>query len=267
MKPKIFIGSSVEGIEIARAIQENLDFDAFCNIWDQGIFELLKSSLENLINATNNFDYAIFVFQPDDVTKIRESEYLTVRDNLIFELGLFISKIGKDNVFFVIPRGVEKLHIPTDLLGIQPSHYEVPEDNKNLLASLGPFCNKVRRKIKEKVSAEETKIEIIDDKLIEIEELIIYDKQEDNGEEFKTVEYGVSVDKFGNYTISIAPTVFFSHRMAKAFPRVRDLKWFDDPVKALDRLEILLRNPLKFEKAIGYGVSDGPIWWSRGFSD
>ncbi|MEJ7677510.1 MAG: hypothetical protein WKG06_06485 [Segetibacter sp.] len=32
-KPRIFIGSSVEGKNIAEAINANLDFDAWCTIW------------------------------------------------------------------------------------------------------------------------------------------------------------------------------------------------------------------------------------------
>lgn len=148
MKPKIFIGSSTERLEIAYLIQENLEYDAQTTVWTQGIFKLSSNALDSLIKSLNNFDFAIFVFHPDDITQIRNESFDTVRDNLIFELGLFIGKLGKENVFFLIPRTIKKLHLPTDLLGVTPGSYDNTRQDGNLQASLGPFCNQVRKELK-----------------------------------------------------------------------------------------------------------------------
>lgn len=51
-------------------------------------------------------------------------------------------------------------------------------------------------------------------------------------------------------------TSFFWSRMGKAFPGVRGLKWFDDPVQAVERLEILF-GP-NYREGMG-----APIWWWR----
>ena len=149
MRPRIFIGSSTERLDIAYSIQENLDHDAQLTVWTQGIFKLSMSSLDSLVNSLDKFDFAIFVFHPDDITQVREKTFETVRDNLIFELGLFIGRLGKDRVFFLIPRTVEKLHLPTDLLGITPGTYDNSREDGNLLASLAPFCNQIRSHIKD----------------------------------------------------------------------------------------------------------------------
>ncbi|HBR53461.1 MAG TPA: hypothetical protein DEA82_04450 [Flavobacteriaceae bacterium] len=149
IKPKIFIGSSKERLDIAYALQENLEFDSEPTVWTQGIFKLSKNTLESLVDSLETFDYAIFVFHPDDMSEIRGKEYNVIRDNLIFELGLFIGKIGRDKVFFLIPQNFKNLHIPTDLIGITPGTYNAHRKDKNLKASLGPFCNQVREELKD----------------------------------------------------------------------------------------------------------------------
>lgn len=101
IKPKIFIASSVEGLEIAYAAQVNLEHDAEITVWSQGVFNLNKTTINNLITAINNFDYGIFIFSPDDITKLRDKAVLTVRDNVIFELGLFIGKLGIEKHSFL----------------------------------------------------------------------------------------------------------------------------------------------------------------------
>ena len=49
-------------------------------------------------------DYGIFVFVPNDVLEIRNQQYEAVRDNIIFEFGLFIGKLGKDKCFILVPK-------------------------------------------------------------------------------------------------------------------------------------------------------------------
>ncbi|MFS1985958.1 TIR domain-containing protein [Vibrio breoganii] len=44
----------------------------------------------------NTFDAAIFVLSPDDVVKIRGTEQTVTRDNVVFELGMFIGRLGAD---------------------------------------------------------------------------------------------------------------------------------------------------------------------------
>ena len=53
-------------------------------------------------------------------------------------------------------------------------------------------------------------------------------------------------------------TTFFDYRFSKAFPGIRMVEEFANPKDCVDRLEILLKNPLKRE-----GLSC-PIWWFRG---
>lgn len=145
-KPKLFIGSSVEGRTIAYAIQQNLQYDAEVTVWDQGVFELSKTSIESLMNSVEISDFGIFVFSPDDITKMRGSKKTVARDNVIFELGLFIGKIGRNRTFVIIPDKAD-LHIPTDLLGITLGKFDTTRSDSNFQAGTATFCHQVRETI------------------------------------------------------------------------------------------------------------------------
>src|SRR5262245_19770517 len=149
MKPRIFIGSSVESLPIAYLLQQNLEYDANVTVWNQGVFQLSSTALDDLLKSLNDFDYGIFVFNPDDVGKIRNTDFTIVQDNVIFELSLFFGKLGKEKVFYLIPKGELNLRLPSDLLGITPGTYDNMREDGNLQAALGPFCNQVRLKIKD----------------------------------------------------------------------------------------------------------------------
>jgi hypothetical protein len=143
--PRLFIGSSTEGLDIAFAIQENLERDAETTVWSQGLFRPSQNTLHELVAALDRFDFASFVFSPDDVIRIRGREHLTARDNVIFELGLFFGALGLSRCFFVVPRDSDAMHLPTDLLAITPLTYAARRSDDNLVAALGSACNQVRR--------------------------------------------------------------------------------------------------------------------------
>jgi predicted nucleotide-binding protein len=148
MKHSLFVGSSTESLEVAYSIQENLEPLAEVTVWTQGIFELSKYSLDALLDALDGFDFGLFIFAPDDITNIRGNSKDVVRDNVIFELGLFIGRLGVERSFIVVPRGLQdSLHLPTDLLGLAPALYDAERQDGNLRAALGPACSKVTRAI------------------------------------------------------------------------------------------------------------------------
>ncbi|MFG6381413.1 MAG: nucleotide-binding protein [Muribaculum sp.] len=146
MKPRIFIGSSSENREIAEAIQNNIMDVSYPEIWDQSLKSLSQSTLTNLVQALDIFDFAIFVFGAEDNATIRDKNVLIVRDNVIFETGLFMGRLGIDHVFFVKPYSQE-IHMPSDLLGITYGLYDIDHPNKD--AALRQFCKQVKEQIRQ----------------------------------------------------------------------------------------------------------------------
>ncbi|HEY5883905.1 MAG TPA: nucleotide-binding protein, partial [Pyrinomonadaceae bacterium] len=138
MKPRVFIASSTESSEVARALQLELDSWTETTIWSQGVVAPSSTILDDLIRAANNYDFGIFVFSHDDIVRIRSEEFWIARDNIVFELGLFIGEIGKERTFLVLPRNQEKFHLPSDLAGFTPVTYEAQRADQNLRAALGP---------------------------------------------------------------------------------------------------------------------------------
>jgi predicted nucleotide-binding protein len=145
-KIRIFIISSAEGLEIARTIQNAFEHDFTVVVWTDGVFRASWYPIESLERELDSSDFAIAVAQPDDVTTSRGNASAVPRDNVIFELGMFIGRIGRHRSFLVEPRG-EEIRLPTDLSGITALSYRY--DPSELAASLGPACNRIRAIIKE----------------------------------------------------------------------------------------------------------------------
>ena len=145
MKQRIFIASSAEGLEAAYAVQENLEYAFEVTVWPQGVFAPTKTVLESLCAAVTKFDAAVFVFSPDDVVEMRGAKTKKTRDNVVFELGLFIGSLGRGKCFILEPRGDEDISLPSDLLGITPGTFDANRGDGNLVAALGPACNRIKK--------------------------------------------------------------------------------------------------------------------------
>ena len=142
-QPIMFIGSSVKGLTIAGGIETNLEHDCTSHKWTN-TFESGYTALENLFNQLNTVDYATFVFKPDDILVLKNEEFLSVRDNVIFELGLFMGRLGRERVFIVKPFNDDKLRLPSDLIGIEILNYKEGVDFK---ISTSIASNSIRERI------------------------------------------------------------------------------------------------------------------------
>ena len=150
--PRVFIGSSTESKKVAVAVKKAMNRFAETVLWTQGnVFEPGKFTLESLEEQSRRSDFAVMVFAPDDVIFCRGKLQAGPRDNVIFELGLFMGALDRKRVFVVAPRG-KKLKIPTDILGtnfvtysigvgksIDQSIHEACETMRNVVLKNGPI--------------------------------------------------------------------------------------------------------------------------------
>ena len=147
-KIRVFVISSAEALEIARAIQNAFEHDPFLvTVWTDGVFRASSYPVESLERQLDQSDFAIAIVQPDDMTESRGKSSPAARDNVIFELGLFIGRIGRSRSFLVEPRG-EEVKLPSDLTGITTITYKYG-DGTDLASALGSACNRMREIIKE----------------------------------------------------------------------------------------------------------------------
>lgn len=145
-KPRLFIASSVESLAIAEAVNVNLDHELEVSLWKNGTFKLSSSVIDDLLEKSSYVDFALFIFAPDDIVTLRKKSEHVVRDNVVFEMGLFVGAIGKSRSFILKPRDVD-MHLPTDLLGMNFSDYDANRSDGDLVSATTRACSLIKSEI------------------------------------------------------------------------------------------------------------------------
>jgi len=149
-KPIIFIGSSSEQFEVADAIKTGIQGDSIkVKTWkDSDVFNPSHTAIESLVKEAHQADFAILLASPDDIVKIRGRKHYVPRDNILFEIGLFMGRIGRERTFIILSKGrkntkmnllgaiwlfltARDIKLPTDLLGVN-LRYFTPNDESSI---------------------------------------------------------------------------------------------------------------------------------------
>ena len=142
LKPRVFIGCSSEALATAEIVKDKLKIVADCQLWNEGFLESNISPLESLSEASVLFDFAILLASPDDAQLKREKLELIARDNIIFEFGLYLGKLGKNRAYFIKERNLD---LPSDLFGITLDQYKTVSTEPG--KTLDEVCNDITRRI------------------------------------------------------------------------------------------------------------------------
>jgi hypothetical protein len=144
--PSLFIGSSSEGLSIARALQAELDQVCEPEVWTQGVFEPTSTTIGTLLQRAQSADFAALVLTPDDPVVRRGDNIIEARDNVVFELGLFLGSLGSRRVFIIHPHNLDPM-LPSDLAGVACLGYREYRSDQNLQAAIGPAATRIRERI------------------------------------------------------------------------------------------------------------------------
>lgn len=143
---RVFVMSSVEALPVTRLLVQHFEHDPFLTVvWDHGVFRAANYTLDELEAQLEQADFAIAVAHADDMVISRGDEWPVMRDNVVFELGMFIGFLGRRRAFLMEPRE-DKLKLPSDLAGLTtvPYRYKPGADARALLA---PACEQIRARI------------------------------------------------------------------------------------------------------------------------
>jgi CRP/FNR family cyclic AMP-dependent transcriptional regulator len=167
-RPRVFIGSASEGLVEANAIKAGLpgppNLDV--GIWNLNTFRPSRGTLETLAETATKCDFAILVLSADDIEISRGTQSAVPRDNVIFELGLFMGALGRERTFFVHHRAERispmsrilgflsgkpelagvRIKLPSDLAGVTALTYKVG-DSATLEMRLSETCQTVAEEI------------------------------------------------------------------------------------------------------------------------
>ncbi|MEN6594259.1 MAG: TIR domain-containing protein [Clostridiaceae bacterium] len=157
MEFRVFIGSSSENrhvvnkiLKIISEIQPVGELTAVARPWySNSVFTLGDVAIETVEREINNIELAIFVFADDDELVFRHNRYMCPRDNVVFEAGLFMGKLGRKKVILLTPKegtisnGLSFKQL-SDLAGLTV----IPADIRDLP---GGFSREVEQRLKETI--------------------------------------------------------------------------------------------------------------------
>ena len=134
-KLRIFVASSSEAKIEDQFIRGILEDNNIKVITWKEVFHTGEFNLESLLNITEQIHGAIIILTCDDALWYREASNMAPRDNILFEMGLFMKALGRKHtalIFCENEKG-EMPKSPTDILGLNVIYFENDKKAKNTI--------------------------------------------------------------------------------------------------------------------------------------
>lgn len=146
-RPTIFVGSSTPALSVAKEVKRMLADVADVVVWDSA-FDAGTWLLGGILNQAQQSDFGVFVIREDDTTKIKGTDYMTVRDNVLFEAGVFMGALGPERTILLWPSATtpKKLRLPTDLEGLLRETY-TPPHSPDVKPDIRPAMLSIRKRV------------------------------------------------------------------------------------------------------------------------
>jgi hypothetical protein len=129
-KPRIFVGSSTEAIELAHKVAVTIEVAGMTPVvWDTGAFPVGSTLLERIDSLADDFQGAILLFTPD-VHSVRNGQTADQPvSNVMFEYGYLSARLTRQRVAICL---FDNADLPSDLQGVkvmraQSMEYRTPQ--------------------------------------------------------------------------------------------------------------------------------------------
>lgn len=137
-RQRIFAISSAEALPVAMTgVAQFKHEDNFEYLpWPAEVFRTSSYPMDDLEAELSRADFAVAIAQDDDMSTSRSTRTRVPRDNVIFELGLFMGRLGRKRTVLMVPKGTD-VKLPSDLKGLSVVHYskEILESPADALAA------------------------------------------------------------------------------------------------------------------------------------
>lgn len=194
IRPSIFIGSSTESHFLAEKIQSYFNSELLeVDTWKMDIFGQKDdegnrlTNAEQLKNFTDIYDFAIFLFTPDDKLISQTRSDLkgnrivahATRHNVVFEFGLFLGRIGAERSYILYDDDIADFieYFFTDLAENLSNKHNVTNINKVLSKDFKIEAISYKGKYLEYIKNKDRKYAFDEDdlrnKILQLEERII----------------------------------------------------------------------------------------------
>lgn len=136
--PRVFIGSSQAGYDVAEMMTALLRPDVMPHLWTNNLFRAGAYALETLEEQVRTCKYAIIIATPDDLALMDSSKHRTLQPDSALQLGLFLGAMGRQRAYLLVPDS--PLHVPDALSGLTIVRYNhehflsVPSERNSTLS-------------------------------------------------------------------------------------------------------------------------------------
>jgi len=103
---RVFVASASEGLDLAKLVRDALHGrrQIEARLWNEGSFKPGLYFVESLEAELAQSDFAVLTLTPDDQSISRGQLSMVPRDNVLFELGLFMGHLGRQRTFLYTTR-------------------------------------------------------------------------------------------------------------------------------------------------------------------
>ncbi len=148
VRPKLFIASASSTIakslveELLKALpKDKVECVPWYNTFDPG-----ESTLGTLIEQSAAVDFAAVLLTQDDKSEKKGKRHVVPRDNIVFELGLFIGALGRDpKRCFMLSSIKQDGALPSDLAG--RTYVPISEDPKQRKKTIQTAAKKIMQQV------------------------------------------------------------------------------------------------------------------------